>query len=165
MIWMADENCQSYNVTLLLLLTAMDLRSRQPTAPSTIPNLVARLNRTTRLRKFSHHGRLSHQKWCAQGYGFRGMFYLILTTFSWLLLAGAGANSGCDRPIDDRELLGLCFPFWYSQVCLRHQRRQAFVKLTCACNSATNTTGTNILKENNEWVCLVNYSDPDSECK
>lgn len=141
---MADKNRQSYNV-ILLSLSRNDTQpqwimwSRQPTAPSTIPNLVARLNHTTRLRKFSHHRRLCHQKWCAdpaRDYGFRGMFSLILTTFFWLLLAGAGANSGCNRPIDDRELLGLCFPFlsqngaqaWCSQVCLCHQRRQAFVK-------------------------------------
>jgi hypothetical protein len=113
--------------------TAMDHAITATNCPK-LASQFSHLGYSTRLRKFSHPGRLSHQKWCvdtARGYGFRGMFYLILTTFSCLLLALAGANSGCDQPIDDRKLLGLCFPFlrqngaqaWWSQVCLRHQRR------------------------------------------
>jgi hypothetical protein len=89
------------------------------------------------------------------------------------LLAGVGANSDCDWLIDDRELLGLCFPFLCQnsaqalcgQVCLPHRRHQAFVKLACARNRATTTMGINILTENHEWVCFVNYSDPDSKCQ
>jgi hypothetical protein len=97
----------------------------------------------------------------------------VFTTCFWLLLAGVGANSDCDWFIDNRELPGLCFPFlcqnstqaWCGQVCLPHWRHQAFVKLACAHNRATTTMGINILTENHEWVCFVNYSDPDSKCQ
>jgi len=149
---MADENHQSYNVTLLLLSrnnTQLQwiMQSRQPTAPSTIPNLVARLNRTTRLQKFSHHGRLHHQKWCAdptRGYRFRGMFSLILTTFFWLLLAGAGANSGCDQLINNCELLALSYA--------KMAHRLGTVKFASVIKDA-------------KHLWSINYSDPDSECK